>query len=379
MNNKIEYIHSQIKINDGTRWDTVIIGRFFILLSILFFCMLPFAAQAAAQTVEEFVNALIPENGRDEKRLLKGENSTTKIRGYGGMRTLPEKPKITLHLQFDLNSHELKPDAIITLNKLIMALQNESLRRYVFRIEGHTGDLGTKAYNMALSQRHTMAVRSYIDANSNLEYNQFEVAWFGEERPAVLNTGEPARQKNRRVVITNTLKSFDLPINSQQSAVLQIKNLSNGQEQIVQDGDALDENDRYAVEFKAGVMQYVYIYQIDADGNAKRLFPNGDYTQLENPLAPNRIYRVPSKMRWFYLDDNKGKEKIILLAGHQPVSDPQKICMRVADEKYVSQKTRGFGGIHKDKTETESSPNRVKSIPGPLDNLVTVSRYFYHH
>jgi outer membrane protein OmpA-like peptidoglycan-associated protein len=358
--------------------DAMIIRQFFIMLSVFISCILPSYIPAAAQTVEEFTEALMPENSQDDKGLQKDGKDTLKTRGLGGMDIQPDKPKVTLHLQFDLNSRELSADAIVTLRKLGLALQNESLRGYVFRIVGHTCDMGTNIYNTALSQRRAMTVRNYLSGNFNLNNQQFEVAWFGEDRPAVPNTDETARQKNRRVVIINTLKPFDLPMDSQKSAVLQIKCLRNGKEQIIQDGDALNEKDPYAVEFKVGTMPYAYIYQVDTEANITRLFPNENFSRHENPLELNRIYRVPLKMHWFYLDENKGKEKIIMLAYHQPISDPQEKCMRVADEKYVSQKTRGFSVIYQEKPATESSSYEEKLLSGDINDLVVILRYFNH-
>jgi len=356
----------------------MMIRRFFIILSIFILYLLPGALPAAEQTVEEFINALTPNNRKVQKEFVEDETSIGTPRGLAREKIIHGKPKVTLHLQFNFNSSELQSDAIVTLRKLGLALQNESLRGYVFRLEGHTCDLGTDTYNMTLSRQRAMAVRNYLSKNFNLNQQQFKVAWFGEGRPALPNTNEASRQKNRRVVIINTLESFDLTISSQTSAILQIKSLRDGMERIVQDGDALDENDRYAVEFKLITMRYAYLFQIDSVGNIQRLFPKSDFSQHKNPIESKRIYRVPSLVRWLQLDKNKGIEKIILLASHEPVNDPQKVCMRVAGGNYHALKARGVGGVRQEKPDPDSSSYRAESFSGYTGNQFVMARYFVH-
>lgn len=82
----------------------------------------------------------------------------------------------------------------------------------VVRIEGHTDDQGTDAYNVTLSQRRARAVQTAMrgllaDAGVTLR-----ARGYGESRPKLPNVveGKPVernRAKNRRVEITFTAKS----------------------------------------------------------------------------------------------------------------------------------------------------------------------------
>jgi peptidoglycan-associated lipoprotein len=68
------------------------------------------------------------------------------------------------------------------------------------RLEGHADERGTREYNMALGERRANAVKDYMSVNGVSSY-RMETVSYGEERPAVMGTGEAAWSKNRRVEI----------------------------------------------------------------------------------------------------------------------------------------------------------------------------------
>ncbi len=68
------------------------------------------------------------------------------------------------------------------------------------RLEGHADERGTREYNMALGERRAKAVKDYMSVNGVASY-RMETVSYGEERPAVMGTGEAAWSKNRRVEI----------------------------------------------------------------------------------------------------------------------------------------------------------------------------------
>lgn len=73
-----------------------------------------------------------------------------------------------------------------------------------FLIEGHTCDLGGEAHNLELSQRRALAVKTAL-TNQGVSNAVIQVIGFGECDPAVANTDEAARSKNRRVQIFRKL------------------------------------------------------------------------------------------------------------------------------------------------------------------------------
>ena len=59
---------------------------------------------------------------------------------------------------------------------------------------------GTREYNLALGQRRSESVSSYLIA-SGLSNSRMEAISYGEERPLILGSEESSWQKNRRVEI----------------------------------------------------------------------------------------------------------------------------------------------------------------------------------
>lgn len=292
------------------------------------------AGSVQAKSVDDYIKALTP------------ESSTMKHRGLGGVKQSKQNPQAALYLQFGLNSANLTTQAKAELQKLGRALKKEKLRQYIYRLEGHTCDLGSNAHNMALSQQRAQAVKQYLVRTFNLSANQFKVAWFGETKPLAPNTDEAARRKNRRVIIQNTLRKLDKS-SAGKSAALQIKRFRNGIEETVKDGEIIRQDDQYAVEFEAGEDPYVYIFQLDSKGKLTPIFPNSKISSITNPVTPGTFYRIPERGKWFYLDENKGNEQVIFLAQQAPLPDPIATAKDVITGKISASGKRGLGGIRK--------------------------------
>jgi hypothetical protein len=86
-------------------------------------------------------------------------------------------------------------------------------------------------------------------------------------------------------------------------------------------GGELNSGDHYKIYFKANQDCYVYVYQTDATGQVFRLFPlkqfDGVMLNHNNPVTAEADVVLPSKDRFFYLDDIIGKEKIFFVASVQ--------------------------------------------------------------
>lgn len=64
-------------------------------------------------------------------------------------------------------------------------------------VEGHCDERGSNEYNMSLGESRATILRDYL-VNSNISSDRIQTRSFGEERPAVLGTGESIWSKNRR-------------------------------------------------------------------------------------------------------------------------------------------------------------------------------------
>ncbi|MFW6258082.1 MAG: peptidoglycan-associated lipoprotein Pal [Halochromatium sp.] len=66
------------------------------------------------------------------------------------------------------------------------------------RLEGHTDERGTRGYNLALGERRSQAVRSFLMAEG-VPGERLTTLSYGEERPANPARSESAWRENRRV------------------------------------------------------------------------------------------------------------------------------------------------------------------------------------
>jgi outer membrane protein OmpA-like peptidoglycan-associated protein len=72
-------------------------------------------------------------------------------------------------------------------------------------IEGHTCNIGTAEYNLALGERRAHAVRDYLTSR-NIDPNRLRTVTYGEERPKFDNNREETRRLNRRAALVVRLQ-----------------------------------------------------------------------------------------------------------------------------------------------------------------------------
>ena len=110
-------------------------------------------------------------------------------------------------IYFDFNSAYLALDGRAALNDTIAKIKAELEKRgnqnMIVRIEGHTDERGTDAYNLALGQRRANTVARFISLNG-VPVARLQVVSYGEARPLSSGSGEIAWAENRRVEIKYT-------------------------------------------------------------------------------------------------------------------------------------------------------------------------------
>ncbi len=101
-------------------------------------------------------------------------------------------------VHFDFDRYSLRPEAVRALDEAVRSLQeNLNLR---IEIEGHTCNIGTAEYNLALGERRANAVRDYL-ASRGVGANRLRTISYGEERPKFDNAREEPRRLNRRAAL----------------------------------------------------------------------------------------------------------------------------------------------------------------------------------
>jgi outer membrane protein OmpA-like peptidoglycan-associated protein len=101
-------------------------------------------------------------------------------------------------VHFDFDRYSLRPEATRALDEAIKSLQDNSQLR--IEVEGHTCNIGTAEYNLALGERRANAVRGYLTSRG-IGADRLRSVSYGEERPKHDNSREETRRLNRRAAL----------------------------------------------------------------------------------------------------------------------------------------------------------------------------------
>ncbi|PYR37434.1 MAG: hypothetical protein DMF90_06765, partial [Acidobacteria bacterium] len=99
---------------------------------------------------------------------------------------------------FDFDRSTLRPEALRLLDDAVTKLQANPGRNII--IEGHTCNIGTAEYNLALGERRARSVQQYLTSRG-VAANRLEIRSYGEERPKFDNAREETRRLNRRAAL----------------------------------------------------------------------------------------------------------------------------------------------------------------------------------
>ena len=114
------------------------------------------------------------------------------------------KKQITFEdVHFDFDRYSLRSEATRILDEAIKAMADDPNLRLT--IEGHTCNIGTTEYNLALGERRSAAVRDYLAARG-VNATRLQTVSYGEERPKHDNGREETRRLNRRAAMTIRLQ-----------------------------------------------------------------------------------------------------------------------------------------------------------------------------
>ena len=106
-------------------------------------------------------------------------------------------------VHFDFDRYSLRPEVTRALDEAVRSLQENATLR--LEIEGHTCNIGTAEYNLALGERRAAAVRDYL-ASRGIGADRLRTVSYGEERPKFENAREETRRLNRRAALVVRLQ-----------------------------------------------------------------------------------------------------------------------------------------------------------------------------
>ena len=105
------------------------------------------------------------------------------------------------NIYFEFDSHNLNQKSISELKALALYLsENKGIK---FRIEGHTDDVGTEAYNIELSTARAKTVYDFL-LEKGIDPTRMAYTGKGSEKPIATNQSELGRKKNRRITFIVT-------------------------------------------------------------------------------------------------------------------------------------------------------------------------------
>lgn len=110
------------------------------------------------------------------------------------------RPSLSLLIQFDFNSAQVRPESQQALMNLAVALKAQELIESNFAVEGHTDAKGLAEYNLKLSQQRAEAVQAFL-VKQGVAVARLTAS--GKGATQLANTAQPMSAENRRVRIVN--------------------------------------------------------------------------------------------------------------------------------------------------------------------------------
>ncbi len=116
------------------------------------------------------------------------------------VETATPAPAPTLNLKdmtilFAFDDYNLSTNAKEKLEKIANWMSKNAAAK--IQIQGNTCDIGTAEYNLALGERRALSAKKYLEG-LGVNASRMTTLSYGEERPAVPNSDEANRSKNRR-------------------------------------------------------------------------------------------------------------------------------------------------------------------------------------
>ena len=139
------------------------------------------------------VGSYMDRNEEALRRQLAGTGVSVTRRGDDIILNMPG------HVTFDFDSAALKPEFFEVLDSVALVL-NE-FEQTVLVVDGHTDSVGSRSYNLQLSERRADTVGRYL-TNRGVNPARIATYGYGPDHPVASNDTAEGRALNRRVELT---------------------------------------------------------------------------------------------------------------------------------------------------------------------------------
>jgi outer membrane protein OmpA-like peptidoglycan-associated protein len=152
------------------------------------------ANQAQIEQLEQKISAT---DAKADEALNAARNALKKAEeaaGYVGYRVIGERD-----VNFDFDKYDLTQLAKDILDQIGASMQGDP--KLILEIEGHTDNIASDAYNLALGQKRAQSVKRYLADRFGIAIHRIFFISHGESKPKALNDTRTGRATNRRAVL----------------------------------------------------------------------------------------------------------------------------------------------------------------------------------
>jgi cytoskeletal protein RodZ len=111
----------------------------------------------------------------------------------------------------------------------------------------------------------------------------------------------------------------------------------------------LSTEDNYRLLLQLPQERYVFVFQVGADKQLMRLFPNMAYNPAQNPIQAEKTTFIPSPPNWFYVEKGIGEVLVYVVISAEPIQE--------------------WDEIYADYSRSEETQARRKLAMGLLDRI----------
>jgi hypothetical protein len=108
---------------------------------------------------------------------------------------------------------------------------------------------------------------------------------------------------------------------------------------------ALTSADNYRLALEPARDAFVYVFQLTSAEALVKLFPNKTYHSAQNPLQQGEMVHLPLEPNWFYLNEEKGVERLYIAASSQPLRNVEALYARYSKASSESKQQEALASL----------------------------------